>query len=327
MADASGSSCIADINARVVTNVNTCHEHYQLELDVAHFPQSTPGQFVQILCVDDASDEAGFASIMPEQGWPRLKSAEWSGESAFLRRPFSIADRTSDKSGRTRLLVIHRAIGPGTRWLERRRAGDIVNMTGPLGRGFSLPESRRPVVLIGGGVGIPPMLYLARVLHERSHGSMLAIFGARSRDLFPVELACTPPGDADPISCLAFPHGGPVPALVTTDDGTLGIHGRVTDALSQWYARGGPASKDAFVVACGPEPMLQAVARLTRELGLACELCIERMMGCGLGTCLACATRVRDTSSDKGWRYALTCLEGPVFERERLFDYADVPRT
>ena len=122
MADASGSPCIADINARVVTNVNTCHEHYQLELDVAHFPQSTPGQFVQIRCAADAREEIGFASIMPEQGWPRLESPEWSGESAFLRRPFSIADRTSDNSGRPRLLVIPRASGPCMRWLARRPA-------------------------------------------------------------------------------------------------------------------------------------------------------------------------------------------------------------
>ncbi len=112
----------------------------------------------------------------------------------------------------------------------------------------------------------------------------------------------------------------------TTGLAPTGVHGRVTDALSEWHARNAPASSDAFVVACGPEPMLQSVARLTRELGLECELCIERMMGCGLGTCLACITRVRDQNSDKGWRYALTCLEGPVFERERLFDYAEAPR-
>ena len=69
--------------------------------------------------------------------------------------------------------------------------------------------------------------------------------------------------------------------------------------------------------------MLQSVARLTRELNLACELCIERMMGCGLGTCLACAAKVRDPNSETGWRYALTCIEGPVFERDFVLDFAE----
>ena len=310
------------MSARVVGNVNSCHEHFTLELEFAHFPQSTPGQFVQILCSDGADCHAETHHLYQRQR-VRLDSREWRDESAFLRRPFSIADRKDDDRGRTRILIIHRAIGKGTRWLERLDTGDTVNVTGPLGRGFSMPEPNQRTVLIGGGVGIPPLLYLARVLHERGHTKMLAVFGARSRDLFHVDRLCEPPRTVDPAACLRFPHGADVPALVTTDDGSLGIHGRVTDALATWHRQTREASQNVFVVACGPEPMLQSVARLTRELNLACELCIERMMGCGLGTCLACAARVRDPNSETGWRYALTCIEGPVFKRDFVLDFAE----
>ena len=322
MSDQANPSRVCDLSARVVSNVNSCREHFTLELEIAHFPQSKPGQFVQILCADDA-DHRGNAHDRDERERVRLDSREWRDESAFLRRPFSIADRQDDDRGPARILIIHRAIGKGTRWLERLDTGDTVNVTGPLGRGFTMPDPNQRIILIGGGVGIPPLLYLARVLHERGHTKLLAVFGARSRDLFHIERLFEPPRTADPAACLRFPHGRDVPALVTTDDGSLGIHGRVTDALAAWHRGSAEASDNVFVVACGPEPMLQSVARLTRELNMACELCIERMMACGLGTCLACVARVRDPNSAAGWRYALTCMEGPVFERDSVLDFAE----
>jgi hypothetical protein len=165
---------------------------------------------------------------------------------------------------------------------------------------------------------------MARALHARGGRAAVAIFGARSRDLFHVPLVAAPPtGEAafEPTACLRFPHGGDVPSIVTTDDGSLGARGRVTDALGHWCERNRPDSQRACVLACGPEPMLAAVAKLTRALGLDCELCVERMMGCGMGTCLACVARVADESRAAGWRYALTCREGPVFDRDSLYDY------
>lgn len=316
-----GPCCCCDRAARVVTNVNICREHYYLELALTSFPPSQAGQFLQLRCAD-ASHSRPSVREWPESGFPALSDEAVADASAYLRRPFSIADRRDGPDGRTYLLVVHRAIGPGTRWLEQLDVDDSVSITGPLGRGFTLPQPEQWVVMLGGGVGIPPLLYLARTLAERGHARCLAIFGARAAELLPVALRHAPPTTADPTVCVEFPHGGAVPALVTTDDGSLGIRGRVTDGLLAWLERHAVEPKRLRVVACGPEPMLRAVAAVTRDLNLPCELCIERMMGCGFGTCQSCVTRVVDHSRPCGWRYALTCVEGPVFERDVLLDYA-----
>lgn len=318
-------SCGCALAAEVVSNVNTCHGHYYLHLALADFPASTPGQFVQIQCATPAPDSP-IEHEWPARGFPALISPEWRDQAAYLRRPFSIADQYSRNDGRIGLLIVHHAIGKGTRWLERLRAGDALNLTGPLGRGFTIPAEDRPILLVGGGVGIPPLLYMARALHDRGLRSAIAIFGARGRELFHVPIAAEPPaGEAafEPAPCLRFPHGGDVPAIVMTDDGSLGARGRVTDGVQRWFDRNMPASQKARVLACGPEPMLAAVAKLTRALRLECELCVERMMGCGLGTCLACVARLSDEGRDLGWRYGLTCREGPVFARDALYDYRE----
>jgi len=148
-------------------------------------------------------------------------------------------------------------------------------------------------------------------------------FGARSGARLPVELTGTPATEPTPVACALLPGEATYPAVVTTDDGSLGFRGSVTDALRQWAQRRQAAEKGTLVCACGPEAMLREVARITRELGFACQLCIERHMGCGLGTCLSCVVRVRDAGDPRGWRWALACQEGPVFQRDDLLDYAE----
>jgi dihydroorotate dehydrogenase electron transfer subunit len=243
---------------------------------------------------------------------------------AFLRRPFSIADRYEDDEGQTRLVVISRAIGSGTQWLDARRAGETLNLTGPLGRGFRVPPEGTSLVLIGGGVGIPPLLYLSRVLHATGRRDVTVIFGAMRASLFPVRRSAPASREGSASACLQLPGDAPYDAMVTTDDGSLGMPGRVTDALRAWRQLDGArrdGQTEACVLACGPEPMLRAVARLTRELGQACQLCIERTMGCGLGTCLSCVAKVRAPERPAGWRWAMSCTEGPVFDRDTLVEY------
>lgn len=239
----------------------------------------------------------------------------------FLRRPFSIADRWTDDDGSQHLVVISRAIGVGTGWLDRLRPGQVLNLSGPFGRPFCVPQRGTSLVLVGGGVGIPPLLYLARRLQELGHEDVTVIFGATTRNLFPVPLTEEPRADGTPMCCVRLPGNAPYAAAVTTDDGSFGLRGVVTDALAVWERSRQSQRSSTTVFACGPEGMLRAVAGRTREHGFACQLCIERTMGCGFGTCLSCVTRVRDPSRDPGWRWALTCSDGPVFERDALFDY------
>lgn len=312
--------------ARVLANTPLCHRHVAIELCVPAFPASQPGQFVQLLC-RPAEQPFPRRIDWPVGGFPSLAGgAEWTDRVAFLRRPFSIADRWDDDAGCTHLTIISRNVGPGTAWLERLAPGNALNITGPLGHGFEVPPSPLPIILAGGGVGIPPLLYAARHLHDRGFRDVSVVFGATTGELLPVRLLSAPARDGRPRPCVALPGGARYPATVMTDDGSLGMPGLVTDGLALWRARpSGPAASDALVLACGPEGMLKAVAAWTRACGLRCQLCIERTMGCGLGTCLSCVVRVRDAARAGGWRWALACTEGPVFERDVLIDVGCAP--
>ncbi len=323
-------SCAVDLP---ITRVDAiCREHVLIEFLADHLPTSHPGQFLEIRCGDEPVDDGPRIVEWTDGGFPSCHDPDFVRRDTYLRRPFSIADRWIADDGRARMTVISRAIGPGTRWLDRRRQGDTLNVTGPLGRGFRLDATQRPVVLVGGGVGIPPLIYLARELHTAGVADMTVLFGVTSGELLPVRLTGEPAHDAAPRPCLDLPGAPGVPAIITTDDGTLGLRGNVSDGLTAWHTLRRAAAPNvaddepgaaAIVCACGPERMLEAIARQTRVLGLACQLCIERNMGCGLGTCLSCVVRVRDASRPAGWRWALSCSEGPVFERDVLFDPAD----
>jgi dihydroorotate dehydrogenase electron transfer subunit len=333
MLDRSSTHLLTAVDAQVVANSPLCREHVAIEVALREFPASEPGQFIQLQCGEPIS---GAPQVIewPTDGFPSLDGREWRENPAFLRRPFSIADRWEDTDGGSHLLVISRTVGRGTRWLEQLRIGDRLNLSGPLGRGFRVPEpptsagaeAMPSIVLIGGGVGIPPLLYTARRLHELGWRDVTAVFGATTRDLLPLHLLAEPNADGTPSVCVALPGEAAYPAIITTDDGSAGCRGLVTDGLSAWHARHS-ASAPPLVLACGPERMVRAVAEATRKLNLDCQLCIERSMGCGLGTCLSCVVRLRDGGRPEGWRWGLACLDGPVFSRDELLDYHSSPCT
>jgi len=316
---------VSAVHARVASCLPICHEHVRIEAALPEFPPSVPGQFVQVLC-RDAGAPATDVLEWHEQRLPKWAGPDTQQRSAYLRRPFSLADHWVDADGATHLCVVSHTVGVGTRWLAQVQVGDTLNLTGPLGRGFSIPADDRPLVLIGGGVGIPPLLYLARHLHATGHRDATVIFGARQQNLLPVECRPAPARNGTPTECLLYPGGARFPTTIASDDGSVGLRGLVTDALRQWHDRRRPTGP-VTVFACGPEGMLKAIAALTRELGLACQLCIERSMGCGLGTCLSCIVRARDAAQPAGWRWLLACQDGPVFDRDVLLDYAPASAT
>ena len=297
-----------------------CDEHVLIELSLSDFPVSQPGQFLQVLCRGDEAFADDYVD-WSEDELPSLSGKELGAVEAFLRRPLSIADRWETSEGDTRVCLISRSVGTGTRWLERLRSGDRLDVTGPLGTGFRIPEEAKPVVLIGGGVGIPPLLYLARRLHALGRRDVTAAFGVRSRTLLPVSLRESPRTDGQTNACVEYPGGACYDTLVASDDGSVGTQGLVADVVRRWWRGRRDGGGPVTVFACGPEAMLKAVGGLSRELGWDCQLCIERQMGCGLGTCLSCAVRVGDSQRPEGWRWALACQDGPVFERDDLLDY------
>lgn len=311
-------SIACSFDADIVDVHRPCSEHVWIECVADGFPSSTPGQFAQLRCREETADDER-ETTWPTDGFPPLHGEEWRVDTPLLRRPFSIADRWEDAEDRTHLVFISRNVGRGTAWLERVERGQSLNLTGPLGTGFKLPDSDDPLILIGGGVGIPPMLYLARCLAQQERSRVTIILGVLSRELLPAALRDAPCADATPTHCITYPGGVTFPTVITTDDGSLGARGRVTDALRRWHERN--RGVRPIVYACGPEPMLRAIATHTRTYDFPCQLCIERLMGCGLGTCLSCIVKLRDDAKPEGWRWGLTCSDGPVFQRDELYDY------
>ncbi len=210
----------------------------------------------------------------------------WPGKDPLLARPFSVHDREGD-----RLTFLIQVRGRGTALLSRLRAGDEIEILGPLGRGFPAPSGVR-VYLVAGGLGVAPFYLAAKELLARGIEVEL-LYGARSRE--------------DLVRLSAFRRLG-LTVKVATEDGSLGHRGLVTELLEEALARA-----EGEVFACGPWPMLQAVAEVGRRHGARTFLSLEARMACGLGLCLGCAVKRRAGG------YLHVCTEGPVVPAEAVF--------
>jgi dihydroorotate dehydrogenase electron transfer subunit len=285
---------------------DVCADHFELTLRLPRFADAVPGQFVQVLC------------RAPGNG-ARVTPTSQSGavdDGPMLRRPFSIGGLRR-RDGGTEIDLLGRVVGPGTEWLGRRKVGDGVNVLGPLGSGFSMPPVGAVALLVAGGVGLPPIRWMGEYLKKNGY-FCVAWVGARHRGLLPVTLRSEPDRSGKATLCAEEFSRDEIPVCITTDDGSCGTSGRVTDALADFFSSA-PAGRRCVVYACGPEAMLRATAELCRGYDVPCELAMERVMACGMGTCQSCVVRVRDDASESGWRYALCCREGPVFDGRRVF--------
>lgn len=313
----------------VRSNVPLCREHFKLVLRTRRFPLTHPGQFVQIACNaahddrDARESELEWCSDAP----PTLCGDELATRSALLRRPFSLAGRRDSADG-VEIDIIHRVVGVGTDWLAHLKPGDRVSVIGPLGNRFSLPPEDGVAILVGGGVGIPPMIYLASHLAGRR---AVAFSGALTRDLLPLQITnAAPPPDATTAAPLynvePFAAYG-VPAVISTDDGSYGYRGFITQALEQYLDRFFTAPdvrNRAIVYTCGPEAMMKRVAEIADTRHIACQIAVERAMACGMGTCQSCCIRVKKPDPadvplpGEDWCYRLACTDGPVFKSTEL---------
>jgi len=261
---------IRDLTVASVEPVGGRYVHLKLTDETRPLPDTIlPGQFVQVR-IDETPN-------------------------VFLRRPISInmIDRQHNQ-----LWLLVAVVGPGTQWMASRRPGDSINCVLPLGNGFTLDESGLPAassgqykpLLVGGGVGVAPLLYLAHELRQRGHYPAI-ILGARTK--------------ADLLLADEFSKAGTV--HVTTEDGSAGTKGFVTNE---------PLMADGTfdrIQCCGPTPMMKAVARLARDRRIDCEVSLENQMACGLGACLCCVERI-----NPGAHHVCVCQEGPVFNTQQL---------
>lgn len=249
---------ILDLTVRSVENLSPKHVLIKLT-DHQPLPEMLPGQFVEVR-VD---------------GSP----------STFLRRPISIhfVDKESNE-----LWLMVAMIGDGTRQMGRLQAGDTLNCVLPLGNAFTMPAAKdEKVLLVGGGVGVAPMLYLGAALHAQGIQPTFLLGGRTAQDLLELDL---------------FNRYGRV--CVTTEDGSMGEKGFVTNhsVLNEHFDR---------ICTCGPTPMMKAVAHYAKEHDITCEVSLENLMACGLGACLCCVEKTTEGN-------LCVCKEGPVFNIHRL---------
>lgn len=244
-----------------VVSVKQIHARYVLIklTDDNPLPEMLPGQFVEVR-VD---------------GSP----------STFLRRPISInfVDRTNNE-----LWLLVATVGEGTKALARLQAGDLLNCVLPLGNGFTPAKTGEKVLLIGGGVGVAPLLYMGAEMRQAGIEPTFLLGARTAQDLLMTDI---------------FNRFGRV--YVTTEDGSEGEKGFVTNHSI--------LEQEQFdrISTCGPTPMMKAVARLAKAKGIACEVSLENLMACGLGACLCCVEKTTEGN-------VCVCKDGPVFDVQRL---------
>jgi dihydroorotate dehydrogenase electron transfer subunit len=214
----------------------------------------------------------------------------------LLRRPFSICS-TQGKD----FFLLYRVVGRGTAILSQTREGDRLSVLGTLGKGFDLPGDGEKAMLVGGGIGVAPLVFLAQHLDP---GSASFLTGYRSKD----EVI----GDGyEGLESLQDVDVG-------TDDGTLGYKGLITELFEARLAE--QSGTRIRVFACGPVPMLKQVVNLVDRHELSCQVSLEADMACGLGACQGCAVKA---ARDQGRTYFHVCQDGPVFSAEQI-DWAGI---
>lgn len=242
-------------SATVVAQKKLAEGVFSLELETNASKYAVPGQFINIFSND---------------------------KSKLLPRPISICEINELKNT---LRVVFRVVGEGTVEFSELQAGDTVEILGPLGNGFPLEGEK--AIVVGGGIGVPPMLELAKQLK----GSVTAVMGYRNDDLFLADEFIDAAADV----------------IIATDDGSVGVHGTVVDAMKE-----NDLTADV-IYACGPKPMLRGVAQYALEKGIKCYVSMEERMACGVGACLGCVCQSKEVDDHSHVKNKRVCKDGPVF--------------
>jgi dihydroorotate dehydrogenase electron transfer subunit len=263
----------------VLENVRLARETFRIRLHTPEIAAAiVPGQFVMLR--------------LPGRNDP------------LLARPFALYDTVLDADGvPTGIDVVYLIVGKMTALMATLNPGDRLELWGPLGHGFRNLGGRKDVALVAGGIGQTPFLAAIRqLLGSRGYGRetpsrqverVRLYYGVRSADLAA--------GIDDFRSAGAEVH-------LSSDDGSLGSRGFVTDLLASH-------PQPEHIIGCGPEPMLRALASLTRNWNVPCDVSLETPMACGLGICFSCVTKV---ATSDGWDYKRVCVDGPIFEADQL---------
>ena len=256
------------VKAKILSNEQVAPRYFKMRLASPYLAKNLqPGQFIEVRCSD--------------------------GVDPLLRRPFG-PHRILASRGMFEML--YEVVGKATIILSNKRAGEELDIIGPLGNGFT-PEKQ--AIIVGGGIGIAPLLALAEKICNGKKTGLRAVIGARTKGA----LLC----EKD------FKKLG-AKVAVMTDDGSYGKKGFATDALKTLLTTND--EQRTTIYACGPRQMMQAVAELSKEHHVKCQLLLEEYMACGVGVCLGCPVKVRKDLVDH--EYKMVCKDGPVFDAEKI---------
>ncbi len=218
------------------------------------------------------------------------------GVDPLLRVPLSVSGVNREAGI---IEVLYEEVGPKTRALSQVRPDAVLPTLGPLGKGFVPPPEGMRVALVGGGIGVPPLLYWGLELKQREYQTALLVGARTANKHLPGELL---------VPAAAAVH-------LATDDGSLGHAGLVTDLLQHELAKKEPVA----VYCCGPHGMMQAVAAICSEAQVPCQVSLEEYMACGIGICVGCAVELATAKGDSDYgRYGRICVDGPAFDARQI---------
>lgn len=280
------AACYADsaeqFSVEVVESVPLARDTYRLRFECPSLAQDVvPGQFLMLRVA--------------------------GREEPILGRAFALYDTVPDSAGQPSAVdIVYLVVGKMTSLMAECRPGDTLDVWGPLGNGFSA-EPVDHLIMVAGGIGQTPMLALGQEFAgTKDYGrkvqtaqQVTLCYGVRNKDLLA--------GAED------FRRGG-IDLRISSDDGSVGHHGLVTDLLEQ--ALDESKGTNVRVACCGPEPMMEAVAKITIARQVPCEVSLETPMACGIGICFSCVVKVQQPDGE--WDYKRTCVEGPVFDAGKI---------
>ncbi len=255
---------IYQTEAEIITNVEVAPSYYKMTLNAPKIARQTkPGQFLHLRVHHTTAP--------------------------LLRRPFSISSIKRPE----KIEILYKVVGQGTNLLTRYVPSESINIIGPLGNGFDLTKESNKTILIGGGIGIAPMVGVAEYLYEKGRKFSLLMGVKTEKDILCQDL---------------FRKAFGIEPLVATENGSYGYKGLVTELLH--------SIQGDHIIACGPWGMLKEVAKIAMKNMISCQVSLESHMGCGVGACLGCVIKIRQPNSQDTTQYLYkrVCVEGPVFD-------------
>jgi len=269
--------------SKILFNTEVSPTYYKMGVDCPEIAgRATPGQFIMVR-VSNQLDP-------------------------FLRRPFVIhriqsANRKGESTGSdSQIEILYKVVGKGTEIMSEMKEYDEIDLLGPVGNGYRIDTNIRTAVLVGGGIGVAPLLSLAeRIISQCSRlKSLLLLLGGKRMD--------------DVLCVKEFEKLG-VEVRVATEDGSLGHRGVVVDLLLDYLeSRDYSPDSSTHCFACGPDTMLKEVSKIIAEKGISCQISLEARMACAVGACLGCVVRTKA----KGDVYKKVCKDGPVFDSNEI---------